>query len=102
MNPETPNSMQRRMAAGSSLADTTITGAPGYWARIYISPRKAAHAWHGEIKQRKVNVAATIEQFDEFVEGASFRDIHPSNNPVTASRNAPRNGDIVGDHQSIL
>ena len=26
MKPEAPNSMQRRMAAGSSLADTTTTG----------------------------------------------------------------------------
>jgi len=30
MNPEAPNSMQRRMTAGSSLAETTVTGTLGY------------------------------------------------------------------------
>jgi hypothetical protein len=40
MKPEAPNSMQRRIAAGSSLADTTITGTAGYCARRYIRPEK--------------------------------------------------------------
>ncbi len=40
MKPEAPNSMQRRITAGSSLAETTTIGRPGYCARRYIRPEK--------------------------------------------------------------
>ena len=103
MKPEAPNSMQRRMAAGSSLAETTITGTPGYCARIYISPEKPRTPGIVEIEQHEIDVAAALEQFDDFVEGARFGDIGPLQQPGhRLAQRAAEQRMVVGDHKPVL
>ena len=77
MKPDAPNSMQRRIAAGSSFADTTITGTLGYCARMYIRPEKPRAPGIVKIKQDEIDIAAALEQFDNLVEGPRFGNIHP-------------------------
>ena len=62
MKPEAPKSMQRRMMAGSSLADTTTTGTLGILRAQVHQPGESAHARHGEIEQDEIDVAAALEQ----------------------------------------
>ena len=75
MKPEAPNSMQRRITAGSSFAETTTTGTLGYCARRYIRPEKPRTPGMREIEQDQIDVAALVEQGGDIVEGAGFRDI---------------------------
>ena len=103
MKPEAPNSMQRRIAAGSSLADTTMTGTLGILRAQIHQAGKTAHARHGQVEQDEIDVAAALEQFGDLVEGAGFRDIDAFEQ--TGDRLAQRAAEqrmVVGDHQPIL
>ena len=75
MKPEAPNSMQRRITAGSSLADTTTTGTLGILRAQIHQPGEAAHARHGEVEQHEIHLAAAVEQLDDLVEGARLADL---------------------------
>jgi hypothetical protein len=91
MNPEAPNSMQRRITAGSSFADTTTTGTLGYCARKYISPEKPRTP--GMVRSsstRSTSFSRSSSAAASSNEPASAISASP-NNPDTASRNAPRN-----------
>ena len=91
MNPEAPNSMQRRMTAGSSLAETTTTGTLGYCALRYISPENprtpgmARSSRTRSASPPRSRIFATSSN-----EPASATSIRPSR-PDRASRSAPRN-----------
>ncbi len=103
MKPDAPNSMQRRIAAGSSLADTTIDRHARILRAQIHQAGKAAHARHGQVEQDEIDVAAALEQFGHFVEGAGFRDIDALEQ--AGDRLAQRAAEqrvIVGDHQPIL
>ena len=102
MKPEAPKSMQRRITAGSSLAETTTIGTLGYCARRYIKPGKAAHARHGQIEQDEIDVAAAFEQLGDVVEGAGLRDIDLLEQPGDRlAQGAAKQRMIVGDDQTI-
>ena len=102
MKPDAPKSMQRRITAGSSFADTTTTGTLGYCARRYISPEKPAHARHGKIEQDEIDFAAAVEQLRNLVERSRFRDLDAREQPGDrlAHRTAKQRV-IVGDNQVI-
>ena len=95
--------MQRRMAAGSSFAETTITGTLGNWARIYIKTREAACARHGQVEKDEVHVAVALEQFNKLVERAGLGDVWPLEQTGHGlAQGAAEKWMIVGDHQPIL
>jgi Na+/proline symporter len=91
MKPEAPNSMQRRMAAGSSLADTTTTGTPGYCARRYIRPEKPrAPGMVRSSRTRSISPPRSSNSTTSSNVPASAMSTR-SSKPETASRSAPRN-----------
>ncbi len=91
MNPEAPKSMQRRITAGSSFADTITTGTPGYCARMYMRPENPrTPGIVRSSKSRSMSPARSSSMEISSKQPASA--ISPrSNRPVTASRSAPRN-----------
>ena len=75
MKPDAPKPMQRRITAGSSLADTTTTGTLGILRAQIHQPGEAAHARHGQVEQDQIDVAALVEQLRHFVERAGLGDL---------------------------
>ncbi len=103
MNPDAPKPMQRRMVAGSSLADTTITGTLGYCARMYIRAGKPAHPGHRQIQQNEIDVAAAaLEQLHHVVEGAGFGDIDLlQQTGDRLAQGAAEQRLVVGNHEAV-
>ena len=94
--------MQRRITAGSSLPDTTTTGTPGYCARRYIRPGKAAHSRHRQIEQDQVDIAAGIEQLRHLVEGSGFREFDTRKHAAHGLAQGPaKQRMVVGDDQPV-
>ena len=94
--------MQRRMAAGSSFADTTITGTPGKLRAHIHQTGKAARARHGEIKQHKIDIAAAFEQFNKFVVSAGFGYVHALQQASHRfAQCATKQGMVVGNDQPV-
>ena len=83
--------MQRRITAGSSLAETTTIGQARILRAQIHQAGEAAHAGHAEIEQHQIDVAAALEKLGHLFEGAGLADFDAPNKPVTASRSAPRN-----------
>ena len=83
--------MQRRITAGSSLAETTITGTLGYCARRYIRPEKPrTPGMVRSSRTRSTSPPRSSSSATSSKEPASAMSTR-SNRPDTASRNAPRN-----------
>ena len=102
MKPEAPNSMQRRITAGSSLADTTTIGSAGILRAQIHQAGKAAHAGHAQIEQDQIDVAAAFEQFGDLLEGAGLADFGAVEQ--AGDRFAQRAAEqrmIVGDQQMM-
>ena len=99
MKPDAPKSMQRRITAGSSLADTTTTGTLGYCARRYIRPEKPRTPGMREIEQHEIDVAALVEQLDDIVERAGLGDLGAREQRRTPPR-ATRRGTADGRRRS--
>jgi hypothetical protein len=91
MKPEAPKSMQRRITAGSSLADTTTTGTLGYSARRYISPEKP---WTpGMVRSSRTRSTSPPPSSSAEVSSKVPASVTSAsgNRPDNAVRNAPRN-----------
>ena len=67
--------MQRRITAGSSLADTTTTGTLGYCARRYIRPEKPRTPGMRRSSRIEIDVAAALQQIGHLLEGAGLADL---------------------------
>ena len=68
--------MQRRITAGSSLAETTTIGRLGYCARRYIKPEKPRTPGMRQIEQDQIDVAAAaLKQLAHLLEGAGLGDL---------------------------
>ena len=68
--------MQRRITAGSSLAETTTIGRLGYCARRYIRPEKPRTPGHAQIEQDQIDIAAAaFEKLADLLERAGFGDL---------------------------
>ena len=103
MKPDAPKSMQRRITAGSSLADTTTTGTLGYCARRYIRPEKPRTPGIDEIEQDEIDLAALVEQLRHFVERAGLGDFGVLDQPRhRLAQGAAEQRMIVGNHQAIV
>ena len=103
IKPEAPNSMQRRIAAGIVIGRHHDHRHAGILRAQIHQAGKAAHARHGQIEQNEIDVAAALEQFGDFVEGAGFRDIHALEQ--AGDRLAQRAAEqrmVVGNHQAVL
>ena len=102
MKPEAPNSMQRRITAGSSLADTITTGTLGYCARRYISPEKPRTP--GMVRSsstRSTSPPCSSSAVDFVEEPASSIAAARRTAPDTASRKrAAEQRMVVGDDQA--
>ncbi len=91
MKPEAPKSMQRRITAGSSLAETTTTGTLGYWARRYIRPEKPRTPGIARSSRIRSTSLASSSSFDTSSKVPASAMSARANSPDTASRSAPRN-----------
>src|SRR5262249_5850765 len=91
MNPNAPKSMQRRITAGSSLADTTTIGTLGYWARRYMRPEKPRTPGMAKSSRMRSTSAPRSSSFVTSSKEPASAISTSSNRPETASRNAPRN-----------
>jgi hypothetical protein len=66
-------------------------------------PGEAARARHRKVKQHQIHVATPIEQPDEFVKGARFRDIHSLEQSTHGlAQGAAKQRVIIGDDQPVL
>ena len=91
MKPAAPNSMQRRMTTGSSLAETMTTGMLGILRAQIHQPGKAPHARHVQVEQDEVDIVVGLERGAGLVEAAGLDDRGAGDQPDIASRKAPRN-----------
>ena len=91
MKPEAPKSMQRRITAGSSLADTTTTGTLGYCARRYIRPEKPRTPGMVRSSSTRSTSPTLSSSFGTSSKVPASAISARSIKPATASRNAPRN-----------
>ena len=102
MKPEAPKSMQRRITAGSSLAETTTTGTLGYCARRYISPENPRTPGMVEVEQDEIDLAAALEQLRDVVERAGLGDVDLVEQAGHGLAQRPaKQRMVVGDDQTI-
>src|SRR5947199_688153 len=91
MKPNAPKSMQRRITAGSSLADTTTIGTLGYWARRYMRPETPRTPGMAKSSRMRSTSAPRSSSFVTSSKEPASAISTSSNRPETASRKAPRN-----------
>ena len=66
-------------------------------------PGESARARHCKVEQHQIDVAAPIEQLDEFIKGARFSDIHSLEQSTHGlAQRAAKQRVIIGDDQSVL
>ncbi len=75
MKPDAPKSMQRRITAGSSLADTTTIGTLGYCARRYISPENPRTPGIVRSSRMRSTSPPRLEQLGDIVERSGLGNI---------------------------
>ena len=93
--------MQRRMTAGSSLAETTTHRQARILRAQIHQAGKAAHAGHEQIEQDQIDLAAAaFEEFGDLLEGAGLGDIGAAEHAVDRlAQRAAEQRMVVGDQQ---
>ena len=102
MKPEAPKSMQRRITAGSSLAETTTIGTLGYCARRYIRPEKPRTPGMVRSSRMRSTSPPRSSSLATLVERAGLGDLDALEQ--TGHRLAQRAAEqrvVVGNHQTI-
>ena len=76
IKPDAPNSMQRRITAGSSLAETTTIGRLGILRSQIHQTGKSTHAGHAEIEQDQITSRLPPRGLADIFEAAGFGDVN--------------------------